>query len=106
MIRRRQMREQGYVKERRRISVKGPTSKQDGFEVVQARTSPNPRRERSSTGRDSMQRHRSSGHGGQKMDIDAVDGAGELDEMDRALLGEVDADETEDDDQDDDVMNY
>jgi len=107
IIRRRHMREQGYVKKRRReISGKEPSFQQDGLAIVQESVRPDSRRMRSSAGRAGSQIHTSTGIGVDvRMAIDGVDQGGELDEMDRKLLGEVDADETEDEDDDDDMRH-
>lgn len=105
MIRRRQLRAQGYLSKRRRFSIKEPSIDQDGFEIIQDQPSPNSRRYRSSTGRGSSHRRPSEGFGHEeRMDVDLEeDGGGELDEEDRELLGEVDVDESEDEDDDEDM---
>ncbi|KAK5164101.1 uncharacterized protein LTR77_010192 [Saxophila tyrrhenica] len=83
MLRRRQMRAQGWGLPRRRSgAVKAVSVGQDGFEDGRARQ---------------VKRHRSgTGRGGERFDVQPDDedggGEGELDEEDRELLGEVDVD--------------
>lgn len=87
MIRRRQMRAQPRGALRRRHgAVQGMSMERDGFEDGRRRQV---RRQRSGTGR-----------GEQRMDLEPDDddgGGGELDEEDRELLGEVDASDSEED---------
>ena len=104
MIRRRQLKARGTPHHRRRHFPPTDLSMdQDGLEVVHGDKSAI-RRQRSRPGRSGEYRLVSeSVRDEQKMELepDDEDGGGELDEEDRELLGEVDADETDEDDDED-----
>ena len=105
VIRRRQLQAQGLLhSQRRSYPTKEFSMHQDGLEILPAEVGSYHRGQRGRTGRTSDPRFAvESIRDGQKMDVepDDEDGGGELDEEDRELLGEVDADESEEDDDED-----
>ena len=103
MIRRRQLQAHGFLHTpQRNLTSMGWSIDRDGLELMSRESRSEVRRQRSGTGR--VSERRSEGmRDEQKMELepDDEDGGGELDEEDRELLGEVDADESEDDEDED-----
>lgn len=108
MIRRRDLQRLGllHTQHRRPVPSRRFSLDEDGPDVMPSRKA-GVKRQRSSTGRGSGHRVASRQLQAMTMDLepDDEDGGGELDEEDRELLGEVDPDESEDEEIDDEVDN-